>query len=137
MNRSLLSLPLRCSFRPLVALFAFGIAAVAGWAGDPTGTWRWTAEGAGGRKMDTTLTLKRDGERVTGVVDNRLGKADIRDAKFADDHVSFTVVRKIRRREITVKYAGRLEGDAIKGTIETIGRDKKPVSVPWNAERVH
>lgn len=117
----------------LIALFF--TAAIAS-AGDPTGAWKWTAEGAGGRKMETTLSLKLDGDKLAGSIDNRLGKVDIRDAKLSGDQVSFTVERKIRRRKITVKYAGTLEGDTIKGTIETTGRDKQPVTVPWNAERV-
>lgn len=127
---------IRSSLRACVAVAAFTVVALTARAGDPTGSWKWTAEGSGGRKMETSMTLKLAGGALSGVVDNRLGEAEIRDAKFVDDHVSFTVVRKIRRRQITVKYAGTLEGDAIKGTIETTGRDKKPVSVPWNAERV-
>ncbi|HEY0945360.1 MAG TPA: hypothetical protein VGD81_08830 [Opitutaceae bacterium] len=116
--------------------FAVFFMAASAWAGDPTGKWKWTAEGAGGRKMDTTLELKLQGDQLSGSIDNRLGKVDIRDAKLTGEQVSFTVERKIRRRKITVKYNGTLEGDTIKGTIETTGRDKEPVTVPWNAERV-
>ena len=65
---------------------------------------------------------------------------EISDAKFADDQVSFTVVRtfgkRLRKKTFTVHYAGKLEGDTIKGTIETSGREKKPISLAWEALRV-
>lgn len=128
--------PLRSACRFILAFFALFSVAVTAWADTPAGTWKWTAEGLRGREVESTLTLSLQDNQLSGTIDNRLGKVEIREAKFADDQVAFTVVRKVRRREITVKYAGKLEGDTIKGTIETTGRDEKPVSVPWNAERV-
>lgn len=108
-------------------------------AGDPNGTWKFEAEGPGGKSAESTLTLNWDNNQLTGQIDNRAGKADITKGKFADDQVSFTVVREIgrgfRKVKLNVRYTGKLEGDTIKGTIETTGREKKPVSIPWEAQR--
>ena len=112
------------------------LAAAAAWAGDPNGTWKYTAQGPNGHSAESTLTLKWADSQLTGAIDNRAGKAEIKDAKFANDRISFTVVRKIRRFTITVNYAGQLTGDTIKGTIESKDRDGNPVSVPWDAQRV-
>jgi autotransporter translocation and assembly factor TamB len=119
----------------LLALFA-GLVSLTAFAGDPTGTWKFKAEGPNGRSVDSTLTLQWDGNRLSGSIDNRAGKVAISAATFADDQVTFQVDRKIRRRKLTVTYAGKMEGNRITGTIQTTGREEKLVSVPWNAHRV-
>lgn len=118
-----------------LSTFTFLALAVSAWAGDPNGTWKFTAQGPNGRSVDSTLTLKWADNQLTGTIDNRAGKAEIKDAKFANDQISFTIVRKIRRHTLTVNYAGQLEGDTIKGTIQTKNKDGDPVSVPWEAQR--
>ncbi len=117
------------------ALCAGILLSVTAFAGDPTGTWHFTAEGPNGRGIESTLTLKLESNQLSGFVDNRAGKAPISNAKFADDQISFTVERKIRRQSITVNYAGKLEGDAIKGTIQTTGRSGNPLTATWDATR--
>lgn len=129
------------TFRNLrFAILALGATALNAFAGDPTGTWTFQGEGPKGRSVETTLTLKYDNNQLSGTIDNRAGKVAITNAKFADDQVSFTVVRKVGRRlrkqTFTLDYRGRLEGDTIKGTIETTVRGDKPVSIPWEARRV-
>ncbi len=108
-------------------------------AGDPTGSWKFSAA-AGERTLESTLTLNWKDGKLTGTINNQAGKVDITEARFVDDQVSFTVVREIgkrlRKKTFKVDYAGKLEGDVIKGTLETTGRDKQPVSLPWEAQRV-
>lgn len=122
-----------------LAAMAFGLGALSALAGDPTGTWKFQAEGPNGRNAEATLTLKWADNHLTGQIDNALGKAEITKATFADEQVSFTVVREIgrrlRKRTFTVSYSGKLEGDVIKGTVKTTGREDKPVSIPWEAKR--
>lgn len=127
------------SLRPLtLASCALFFASLALAAGDPNGTWKFTAE-AGGRSLESTLILKWENDRLTGSMDNRAGKVDITAARFTGDQVTFTVVREIgkrlRKKTFTIKYAGQLEGDTIKGTIQTTGRDQQPVSMAWEAQR--
>lgn len=108
-------------------------------AGDPNGTWKFKTE-IRGTTTESTLILKWADHQLTGSIDNRAGKVDITEPGFADDRVTFTVVRELgksaRKKTFTVHYSGKLEGDAIKGTIETTGRDQKPISVKWEAQRV-
>lgn len=124
---------LRIFATALVAVLLNTVAASA--ATDPSGTWKWIAEGPNGRSTESTLTLDWTNNRLTGSIDNRLGKVEIRDAKLVGNQVSFTVERKIRFRKFTVKYQGKLEGDTITGTAETVGREKKPISIFWIAKR--
>ncbi len=120
-------------------LFALILTAISAVAADPTGTWKFKAESADGRSMESTLILKLENNQLTGSVDNLAGKADIPHATFVNDQVTFTVEREIGRRlrkqTFAVNYTGKLEGDIIKGTIQTTGRDKKPISIVWEATR--
>jgi hypothetical protein len=105
------------------------------WAGDPTGTWKSKTELLNGTNLESTLVLNWDSSHLSGYVDNRAGKADIKNAAFVEENVSFKVERKIRRRKITVNYSGKLADDTITGTINYLDRDKKPVSIAWEATR--
>lgn len=88
--------------------------------GDPTGTWKWESEN-NGQKRTNTLTLKLDGDKLTGEVPGRDGNAiKIEDGKFKDGEVSFTVTRTGQNdAKIVTKYAGKLDGDTLKLTAET------------------
>ncbi len=113
--------------------------AVAPAAGDPSGIWKISLQGPGGREFDSTLTLQWLNGLLTGTMENRAGKAAISDVSYAGDQLSFTVVRRIgrrlRHRTLATRYTGRLEGDTITGSLESTGRDGQPVSVPWQAQR--
>lgn len=129
------------SFRTSVLTFlAFTATALAALAADPNGTWKFKTTTPNGRTAESTLTLVWQNQQLTGTIDNRAGKAEIREGRFASDQVSFTVDRemgrRLRKKTFTLRYSGKLEGDAITGTIETTGREGKPVSLPWKAERV-
>ena len=102
---------------------------------DPSGIWTVKVDGPNGHGLDATLTLVWTGNQLSGTIDNRAGKVDIGEAKFAGDQVSFTVTRRIRFRKFVVNYTGKLEGDTINGTLDTKGRGSKSVSMPWHATR--
>lgn len=122
-----------------LAMVTFALASLPAFAGDPNGIWKFKAKGPNGRAAESTLTLNWGNHQLSGTLDNRAGKLNISDAKFSNDEVTFTVVRefgrRLRKKEFTVHYTGKLDGDTIKGLFETTGRDKQPVSVPWEAQR--
>ena len=107
---------------------------------DPSGTWSWTTPGRnGGPERKSTLTLKVDGDKVTGSVSapGRGGQATdtpIADGKLKGDEVSFSVTREFNGNKFTAKYSGKLSGDTIKGKIET-ERDGNAQSRDWEAKR--
>jgi hypothetical protein len=128
------------SFRRLIVVGSvfFG-SALSVLAVDPSGTWKFQGESPKGREAEATLVLKWHDGRLSGTLEGRAGKADITDATLTGDQVSFTVTRDVgrllRKRTFTLKYRAKLEGDILTGTIETTGREQKPVSVPWTAQR--
>jgi hypothetical protein len=129
-----------------------------------SGTWSWTQQGRGrgpqGAAPDanaparpkTTLTLKADGEKLTGKLSQpafgRPGQGgqggqaaqpretEISDGKVKGDDISFSVKREFNGNAIVMKYSGKVDGDKLTGKIEMPGRDGgEPRTMDWNATR--
>jgi hypothetical protein len=107
---------------------------------DPSGTWSWTVPGRnGGPDRTNTLTLKIDGDKLTGVLTTpRRGgeKVDtaIQEGKATGSDISFTVTREFNGNTMTSKYSGKLSGDTIVGKME-FDRDGETQSRDWTATR--
>lgn len=102
---------------------------------DPTGTWKWSFAGQNGQTRETTLKLKLDSGKLTGTISGRGGETAIEDAKLTGEDISFKVTRETNNGDkMTIKYAGKLSGDSIKGKTET-ERDGQPRSRDWEAKR--
>jgi hypothetical protein len=126
------------------AVLLFG--AVALQAADANGTWSWTQPGRnGGPDRKSTLTLKVEGDKVTGKISapGRGGQdgaapapvvTDIGDGKMDGDKVSFTITREYNGNKFVAKYSGKIEGDSIKGKIDSEGQNG-PMSRDWEAKR--
>ncbi|HEY2910876.1 MAG TPA: hypothetical protein VGI99_11560 [Gemmataceae bacterium] len=121
--------------------FAFGMLGVLGAVqaadkNDPTGTWKWTTGGKGGkgkaREQTGKFTVK--GDKVTGTVSGGKNDTEISEGTFKDGKISFTVTREFNGNKFVSKYSGTVKGDAIKGTIERTFNDKDTKS-DWNAKR--
>ena len=94
---------------------------------DPTGTWKYSVE-RNGQKVESTLKLKLDGDKLTGTVTGgRGGKGGgkggmdtkIEEGKFKDGEISFTVTRERGDTKIVSTYKAKIDGDTMKGTMET------------------
>lgn len=112
---------------------AFVLTAVA-FAGDPTGTWKWTTEGRNG-PMESTAKLELKDGALAGTISGRMGDAPIGDATFKDDAIAFTVKREFNGNSFVIKYDGKLDGDTITGTIERPNREGGTTKVDWKATR--
>jgi hypothetical protein len=85
-------------------------------AGDPVGTWKCKYE-IGGQERTSTLTIKKDGDKLTGTMSWSDQKDEkLKDLKLKDGTLTFTAVRKIMDNEITVDYKLTIDGDKLKGT---------------------
>jgi len=106
----------------VVAAVLVAASALAGQAAkvDVTGKWTFNVEtGAGGGTP--TITLKQDGEKLTGHYSGQLGEADLTGTmKGAEFTFKFTVDAHVNNLECT--YKGAAEGkDALKGTLNIAG----------------
>ena len=103
---------------------------------DLTGRWKWTMQRQNGGGREITLSVKQEGEKLTGTVSGLGfgGETDIQDGTFKDGQVTFKVVRTRGGQDITTTYSGKLSGDTIKGIVDTDMRGNK-VPREWEAHR--
>lgn len=117
-----------------LGVFMFGLSPSAS-AADATGQWKWSYE-RNGETVPNTMTLKQDGEKLTGTVIGRSNiETAIADGRIKDGAISFTVTRERNGAKFVSYYKGRLAGDTIKGTIE-MDRGGQKSSREWDARRV-
>jgi hypothetical protein len=88
-------------------------------ADDPTGTWKMETS-FGGKTRESTLKLKLDGDKLTGVYVGGQNNTEtpIENGSYKDGKLSFSVTREFNNNKFTSKYSGTLTGDVIKGKSE-------------------
>ena len=101
------------------------------------GTWKWSFTTQDGQTRESTAKLKQEGEKVTGTVSGRQGNdTEIKDGKLdKEGNLSFTVEREFNGNKMTQKFHGKVEGDTIKGKIETKRGDGESREREWEAKR--
>jgi hypothetical protein len=87
---------------------------------DVTGKWVFAVETSAGAGTPT-ITLKQDGEKLTGHYSGQLGEADVAGTvKGSDIKITFTV--DLQGNAINCVYTGAVENkDAMKGKVELVG----------------
>jgi hypothetical protein len=82
---------------------------------DPVGTWKCEYE-IGGQKRTSTLTIKKDGDKLAGTMSWPDQQAEnLKDLKLTDGTLTFAAVRKIMNLEIPIDYKLTIDGDKLKG----------------------
>ena len=112
-------------------------AAPAAASADPTGNWQWSITPPNSdQSFQSTAKLDFKDGKLTGTVTGRMGEAPVSDGSVKDGAIAFIVVRERDGQKFVIKYAGKLAGDAIKGTIEFPGfGGGDPMKFDWNANR--
>ena len=82
---------------------------------DPVGKWKCAYE-IGGQQRTSTLTIKKDGDKLAGTMSWPNQKEEkLKDLKLKDGTLTFSAVRKIMDNEITVDYKLTMDGNNLKG----------------------
>jgi len=98
------------------------------------GTWKWSVP-FGGRSFESKVILKLEGDKLTGSMPGRDGRStEIKNATFKDNEVTFDAERGRGDFRMLSKFQGKLDGDKIKGVIETQFNDG-PRTNDWDAVR--
>jgi hypothetical protein len=101
-----------------LALGLCGLARAEGTKAGPTGTWKCETD-VNGQKRASTLTLKKDGGKLTGaIVFADKMESKLTDVKLKGGELSFSAVRALNGQEFTIKYTVKVEGDTLKGKAE-------------------
>src|SRR5207249_7343995 len=113
-----------------------GLAGAQGEKADPVGTWKCEYE-IGGQKRTSTLTIKKDGDKLAGTMswpDQK--ETNLKDLKLKDDTLTFSAVRKVMDNEITVEYKLTIDGNKLKGTgAAEVGCEKRGCDIEGKREK--
>jgi hypothetical protein len=135
--------PIICLTAAFLVLAVTGSTCLAGPPGkppavNPTGTWKWAPANPGSKAVEFTITLKLQGETLTGTITKSSNTTTITNGVVKGDEVSFQTRKEASYPKgtiVTTTYRGKLSGDTIKGTVEIDAGDKNFSDV-WEAKRV-
>jgi hypothetical protein len=105
------------------------------WAADINGKWTAQIPGRDGQTQETTITLKVEGDKLTGSISGRQGDTPIADGKVSGDEISFTVTRERQGATVKQLYKGKVSGDEIKFTRSNEGGQGNRPPVEFVAKR--
>ena len=86
---------------------------------DASGHWSTALILGDGNRIEGTLKLKQDGDKLTGATVRNENETQIQDGKIAGDEITFKVIRDRDGRKVTAKYKGKISGDTVKGKVES------------------
>lgn len=105
---------MNAGFRGLIALAALTLCVC--FAADIDGKWTTQVQGRNGTRTET-LTLKADGNTLTGSMQGPRGEAiEISKGTIDGDNISFSIVREFGGNQITQQYKGTLSNGELKLT---------------------
>jgi hypothetical protein len=116
---------------PLVVVLA-GVAAAAAPA-DVAGEWTMSYTTRDGVKMTSTLTLKVEGEAVTGTISSPRGSIAIEEATVKGDDIAFAITRVGFGDRIRIDYTGRVKADTMTLTMKAGARE--PIDITAKRSR--
>ena len=92
-----------------------GLAGAQGEKADPVGTWKCEYE-IGGQKRMSTLTIKKDGDKLAGTMSWPDQKdAKLTDVKLKDGDLTFSAVRVFMENKFPLDFKLTITGDKFKG----------------------
>lgn len=111
----------------LTAALVFGLCHVAAAddKADPVGAWKCAYE-VGGTKRESTLTIKKDGDKLAGTMDwpDQKG-AKLKDVTLKDGELTFTAERELKDMKLNITYKLKVEKDTLKGKGEVDANGEK------------
>src|SRR6516165_842587 len=122
----------------LTATLVIGRCGLAGAEGDkvdPVGTWNCEYE-IGGLKLTSTLTIKKDGDKLAGTMSwPNQKETNLKDLKLKESTLTFSAVRKFMDNEFTVEYKLTIDGDKLKGKGSEVGGAKREIDIEGKREK--
>src|SRR5437764_3820157 len=99
------------------------------------GTWKATFTTQNGQTIESTLKLKQEGDKLSGIAIGRNGnETPLEDIALAGDQVSFKLTRERNGEKGTTKVMAKVAGDEWKGQLEAhYGGENH--TLDWQAKR--
>ena len=113
-----------------------GLAGAQGEKADPVGTWKCEYE-IGGQKRMSTLTIKKDGDKLAGTMNWPDQKDEkLKDVKLKDGTLTFSAVRKFMDNEFPLDFTLTIDGDKFKGKAASdFGGNKQEFDIEGKREK--
>ena len=112
----------------LSAALVLGLSGLAGARdekADPVGTWKCEYD-IGGQKRESTLKIKKDGDKLAGTMDWPDQKdAKLKDVKMKDGELTFSAERVVGGNTFNVEYKLKVDGDKLTGKGAVVTGDEK------------
>lgn len=96
---------------------------------DVTGTWDLTVQTQQGTATPS-LALQQSGEQLSGTYHGRMGDSKV-DGTVRGKDIQFTVTLRFRDQDHVISYAGTVDTDTMKGTVQFGDRG----SGTWSGKR--
>jgi hypothetical protein len=99
----------------------FALSALALFGADVNGKWTYEMQTRDGQKREASMTLKAEGDKLTGTMQGRQGDRPIENGKINGDEISFETTVNMGGEDRKILYKGKLEGDEIKLNMSAAG----------------
>lgn len=110
-------------------LAGFVLTAIAAFSANVDGKWTYEMPGRDGQKRQGALTLKAEGDKLTGSMSGRQGaERPIENGKISGDEISFDMTMNMGGESRKMTYKGKVAGDELKLTMETPGGAREIVA---------
>jgi hypothetical protein len=96
---------------------------------DVTGIWDMTVESPQGA-MEVVATLKQEGEKLTGTQASQMGEVAL-EGSVVGNEIKYTINIDMGGQQMTIVFAGKVEGDAMNGVFDFGGMG----TAAWSAKR--
>ena len=100
-------------------LVVFALAALAAFGANVDGKWTYEMQGRDGQKREASMTLKAEGDKLTGSMAGRQGDRPIENGKISGDEFSFDMTMNMGGESRKMTYKGKVMGDELKMTVAT------------------
>lgn len=77
--------------------------------------------------MTSTLTLKMDGDKLTGTISSPRGTVALDEVSVTGDDIAFAIIRVGFGDKIRIEYSGKVKGDTMSLTMTAGARE--PVQI--------
>lgn len=96
-------------------------------AENAAGAWTMSYTTRDGVKMTSTLTLKIEGDTVTGTISSPRGTVPLDEASVRGEDIAFAVVRVGFGDRIRIDYTGKVKGDMM--TLKMTVGSREPIEI--------
>ena len=124
---------IRLAAATLVALSAIAVSTAAAGA-DVTGAWNMSYTTKDGVKLESTLTLKMEADKLTGTVSSARGSVALNEVSVTGDQITFAILRVGFGDSIRIEYTGKVDGDTMKLKLKAGAREPLDVTVKRKAQ---